>query len=86
MRTIPTKELIEILRDDSHLLSGHGFRLLAANELERLSAEVDRVKSFIVDRTGIGYGDDPIGFLLASYAYAIHERNELRAQLKKEQT
>ena len=81
MRTIPTKELIDILRDDSYLLSGHGFRLLAANELERLSkeleetnAQIDKVKKYLVEATGIGYGDDPVGFLIASHAYIVHER------------
>ena len=80
MRTIPTKDLIEILKDDSHLLSGHGFRLLAAKELERLDGDLDRVKKYIVDLTGIGYGDDPIGFLIASHAALVHERMELKAR------
>lgn len=38
-----------------------------------------RVALFIMELCGIGGGDDPIGFLLASYAELIHERiNSLR--------
>lgn len=36
-----------------------------------------RVVNFLVER-GIGGGDDPIGFLLASYDFLIKELNELK--------
>ncbi|MEH2517424.1 hypothetical protein V1279_002997 [Bradyrhizobium sp. AZCC 1610] len=38
-----------------------------------------RVAEFLCNK-GVGGGDDPIGFLLASYEYLVHERNELRKQ------
>lgn len=40
-----------------------------------------RVVQFLADR-GCGAGDDPIGFLLASYAYLIEQRNELLLEKK----
>lgn len=40
-----------------------------------------RVAKWIDDRTGIGGGDDPIGFILASYDLKIAEMNEMRAKL-----
>lgn len=36
-----------------------------------------RVAEFIWDR-GLGGGDDPIGFILASYAYLAADRSDLR--------
>jgi len=40
-----------------------------------------RVAQWIVDRTGIGGGDDPVGFILASYDLKIAEMNQLREKL-----
>lgn len=40
------------------------------------SPDEQRVVKFLGDRGGIGGGDDPIGFLLASYDYLV-ERNRL---------
>lgn len=43
-----------------------------------------RVCDFLRERApAIGCGNDPIGFLMASYAYAVEERNEARARLVK---
>jgi len=39
-----------------------------------------RVAKFLADK-GIGGGNDPIGFLMTSYEYLVHERNELLKQL-----
>lgn len=44
-------------------------------------AQEARVARWIVDRTGIGAGDDPIGFILASYDLKIQEMDELRNKL-----
>lgn len=40
-----------------------------------------RVVNFLWDR-GMGGGDDPIGFLLASYQYVVAKRNRLTEELK----
>jgi hypothetical protein len=40
-----------------------------------------RVVAYFTER-GVGGGDDPIGFLLASYAYLVQERNDVRAKLE----
>jgi len=45
------------------------------------SPDEERVAKFIDDKTGIGGGDDPIGFLMVSYEYLVAERNELREKL-----
>lgn len=41
----------------------------------------ERVARWIVDRTGIGAGDDPVGFLLASYDVKIAEAEDMRKKL-----
>ena len=41
-----------------------------------------RVVAFLSDR-GVGGGDDPIGFLLASYEMVIIQRNALEFLLKE---
>lgn len=45
------------------------------------SADEQRVAKFFFDR-GTGGGDDPIGAMLAGYAYIVEERKHLRAALK----
>lgn len=40
-----------------------------------------RVARWIVDRTGMESGEDPIGFLLASYDLKIQEMNLIRERL-----
>lgn len=40
-----------------------------------------RVAKWIVDRTGAGGGDDPIGFILASYDLKITEMEAMRAKI-----
>lgn len=44
------------------------------------SPDEKRVAEFFFER-GVGGGDDPIGFILASYAMLIEERNMLRRQV-----
>jgi hypothetical protein len=44
------------------------------------SSDEQRVADFLYER-GVGGGDDPIGFLLASYADVVAERNEMRSRL-----
>jgi hypothetical protein len=44
-------------------------------------ANESRVAQWIMDRTGIGGGDDPIGFILASYDYKISEMDAMRAKI-----
>lgn len=44
------------------------------------SADI-RVAQWIADRTGIGAGDDPVGFLLASYDLKIAEMEAMRKKL-----
>jgi hypothetical protein len=46
------------------------------------SPDEKRVAKFFAD-LGVGGGDDPIGFLLASHAYLASERNIYRDALKK---
>lgn len=45
------------------------------------TADESRVAAFFAER-GLGAGDDPIGAVLAGYAYLIHERNELKRELE----
>lgn len=47
------------------------------------SAE-SRVAQWIVNRTNIGAGDDPVGFILASYELKIQELDELRRTTNRE--
>jgi hypothetical protein len=44
-----------------------------------------RVCDYLQNITGgtIGCGDDPVGWLLASYACVIQERNDLRAEIER---
>jgi hypothetical protein len=44
------------------------------------SADEQRVAKYFFDR-GVGGGDDPIGSLMASHAYAMAQLAELRAKL-----
>lgn len=46
------------------------------------SEDEARVAKFLMDKTGIGGGDDPIGSLMASYDYVVAERNSLSAIIK----
>ncbi len=46
------------------------------------SEDEKRVAKFFHER-GVGGGDDPIGFILASYAYLVEERNDLRSELNR---
>lgn len=41
-----------------------------------------RVAKWIMDRTGIGGGDDPVGFILASYDLKIQQMEEMRQRLE----
>ncbi len=40
------------------------------------SKDEERVAKYLVDLTGIGAGDDPIGFLISSHAFLSAERKE----------
>jgi len=42
------------------------------------SPDEERIAKFFFDK-GIGGGDDPIGFLIASYEYMVEERNSYRS-------
>lgn len=44
-------------------------------------AQEVRVAQWIVDRTGVGAGDDPVGFILASYDLKIREMEDMRQRL-----
>jgi len=46
------------------------------------STDEKRVANFFAD-FGVGGGDDPIGFLLASYSMLIAERKELRKEVER---
>lgn len=46
------------------------------------SVDEKRVAEFLFER-GAGGGDDPIGFILASYAYLVNERNESRDETRQ---
>ena len=46
------------------------------------SEDEARVAKFLFDK-GAGGGDDPIGYLMASHDYLIHQRNELRRTIEK---
>ena len=47
------------------------------------SADEQRVAAWLVAKIGIGGGDDPIGFLIASHDCAIVQRNILRDGLSE---
>lgn len=42
------------------------------------SADETRVAKWLVEKTGISGGDDPIGFILASHAQLVYEREQLK--------
>lgn len=45
------------------------------------SKDEDRVAEWLVDKTGIGGGDDPIGFILVSHEYIAASNRRLRSAL-----
>ena len=45
------------------------------------TSEEFRVASFFAQR-GTGGGDDPIGAMLASYAYVVEQRNRMQAAIR----
>jgi hypothetical protein len=45
------------------------------------TADEKRVAEFFAER-GLGGGDDPIGAILAGYAFVLQERDELKRELK----
>ena len=49
-------------------------------DVEPYSKDEARIAVWLSIR-GVGGGDDPIGFLLASYEYLVAERNELQRKL-----
>ena len=51
-------------------------------EKQPYSPDEARVAKFFVD-AGVGGGDDPIGTILASHAYAAAQRNRLREALER---
>lgn len=46
------------------------------------SMDEERVARFLADEVGIGGGDDPVGFILASHAELARQRNLLAGRLK----
>lgn len=49
-------------------------------EINTKLTDRERVTQFLMSRAPfIGAGEDPIGFLMASYAYVVHQRNELKS-------
>lgn len=50
-------------------------------EQQPYSPDEARVAKFLFDK-GVGGGDDPIGFLMASHEYVVAERNALSAAIK----
>jgi hypothetical protein len=52
-------------------------------ETHPYSADEKRVAAFLGER-GVGGGDDPIGFILSSYAYVINERNVLKEIVERD--
>jgi hypothetical protein len=44
------------------------------------SPDEQRIAEFLFER-GAGGGDDPVGFILSSYAYLVEQRNTLREAL-----
>ncbi len=61
---------------------GWGKPLAAMSPALEARTEVDeRVVAFF-DKAGIGMGDDPVGFLLASHALLVHQRKEAEARVK----
>ncbi len=46
------------------------------------SLDQQRVADFLFER-GMGGGDDPIGFILASYEFLVMQRRELIGDLEK---
>lgn len=47
----------------------------------KYDASQRRVAQWIMDRTGIGGGDDPVGFLLSSYDLKIAHMEQLRLRV-----
>lgn len=45
------------------------------------SPDEERVAKWLDDKAGVGGGEDPIGFLIASYAYIMHMNKELQREL-----
>ena len=45
------------------------------------NAQETRVAAWLTERTGIGAGDDPVGFILASYDLKIREMEDMRTKL-----
>ena len=49
------------------------------------SADEQRVAKWLVERSNgnIGAGEDPIGFLMVSYDYLVHQRNQIAEACKR---
>lgn len=52
-------------------------------EPKAYSTEEARVAEWLVEQCGIGGGDDPIGFILASHSLCAEQRNRFRDALVK---
>ncbi len=50
------------------------------------TADETRVLDFLAAQDGVGGGPDPIGFLLASYSFTVHQRNTMREALEAVQS
>jgi hypothetical protein len=46
------------------------------------SPDEERVATWLNDLTGVGGGDDPIGFIMCSLQYSVSQRNKFRDALK----
>ena len=57
-------------------------------ETNPYSPDEARVAKFLVELSGgnVGAGDDPIGFLMSSYAYMSHQRGKVREAIKTAQS
>lgn len=58
--------------------------LLNTPKQKAYDSSESRVAQWISDRTDLGAGDDPVGFILASYDHKIFEFNKLRQTTDKE--
>jgi hypothetical protein len=49
------------------------------------SPDEEKVAKWLVERSGgnVGGGEDPIGFLMVSYDYLVHQRNQIAEACKR---
>jgi hypothetical protein len=78
-------DIIHRLLDSTEFYHGDNqLKLEAIAEIKRVRENEQRLVDWLISK-GIGAGDDPIGFLIASYEYLMQELNDFKQNRRQDE-